>query len=301
MAPKRNQRGVTSSRNRSTRSSSKPISGAKPSNRSNRQQTSTARVTQGSGGRGTGNRGTGGRVTNASQRPVTPGSARVTGTPRPALPPGTRGGALATRPSSRPALPPSRPGGALAIRPRGGTPPRGPGVGAGLLTAAATPVVRAIGERAGTAFGNFLVRQYQKPKSDKRQNLPGGQSNKPKKPNVPASAYERLYHTGAGRSRYGLDKPQARPTTSRRSSSTSTGSGSTAPRRSSGPSRPSAPSRSSSSTRPSTPKPPMVSQTKGIGPVKSGEEYARKKGSLAETARELREMRKRSEERQKKK
>jgi hypothetical protein len=44
-----------------------------------------------------------------------------------------------------------------------------------------------------------------------------------------------------------------------------------------------------------------VAGTSGIGPVKSGAEYARARGSISETTRQLREMRKRSEERQKKK
>lgn len=85
MAPK-----VTSSSNRSKRSTNKPVTGAKPSNRANRQSVSTARVTQSGGGR-TGSA----RITNASQR--TAGSTRVTSSARPALPPGRRGGALAVR------------------------------------------------------------------------------------------------------------------------------------------------------------------------------------------------------------
>ena len=44
---------------------------------------------------------------------------------------------------------------------------------------------------------------------------------------------------------------------------------------------------------------PTVAQTSGIGPVKSGDEFARKKGSISESIREIREMRKRSKERQK--
>jgi hypothetical protein len=40
---------------------------------------------------------------------------------------------------------------------------------------------------------------------------------------------------------------------------------------------------------------PTVAQTSGIGPLKSGDEYARKKGSLREQARKLREMKARED------
>jgi hypothetical protein len=154
MAPK-----VTSSSNRSKRSSAKPVTKGQNPQRSNRQAVSNATVTKSGGGR----KGSA-RVTNDSQRKSDVGSimapprstrpspragGRVvvdesprlssrgalattttnkptvsrqsTGSSRPALPPGTRGGALATRstkPTSnngnaRPALPPGKKGGAV--------------------------------------------------------------------------------------------------------------------------------------------------------------------------------------------
>ena len=107
MAPR-----VTSSSNRNKRKSAKPVTRGENPQRSNRQGVSTARVTSGSNGKPTGG---GARVTNASQR-TSNGSARVTGSTRAALPPGTRGGALAVRPpAARPAAtrpPAARPGAA---------------------------------------------------------------------------------------------------------------------------------------------------------------------------------------------
>lgn len=86
MAPK-----VTSARDRSKGKAKTPVTSTK--GRGNRQSVSQANVTQG-GTRGSGTA----RVTNAAQRSNT-GSARVTGSTRPQLPPGRQGGALATRSS----------------------------------------------------------------------------------------------------------------------------------------------------------------------------------------------------------
>ncbi len=94
----------TSSRNRSTRRSNRPVTQGENPQRSNRQRTSNANVTQ--GGSRAGGRSPGGvRVTNSAQRTNT-GSARVTssGQSRPALPPGQRGGALARPVGSRSTL-----------------------------------------------------------------------------------------------------------------------------------------------------------------------------------------------------
>jgi len=127
---------------------------------------------------------------------------------------------------------------------------------------------------------------------------------KPKidKPNL----YENAYDTGASRSAYGLtDKPKPQPAASQSSTTTrsSTSTRSSAPARSTTPaSRPAA--RPTATTAPKSPRAtasPKPPGTRGIGPVKSGAEYVRAKGSMSETARQLREMRKRSEERQKKK
>ena len=96
MAPK-----VTSSSTRSSRKSAKPVTTAK--GRVNRSAASNATVSSGRGGSSPKPTN---RVTSASYRTST-GSARVTGTPRPALPPagGTGGSrrpaAAAARPNSR--------------------------------------------------------------------------------------------------------------------------------------------------------------------------------------------------------
>lgn len=78
-------RKVTSSSNRNKRGSTKPVTQGQNPQRSNRQAVSNATVSSGSNGKPP---ASGARVTNAAQRTST-GSARVTGTPRAALPPGT--------------------------------------------------------------------------------------------------------------------------------------------------------------------------------------------------------------------
>jgi len=87
----RKKRTTAADRSRNKGKGQSKVTGKTPTSRANRQKTSTAKVTR--SGQGSG-RGGGGRVTNASQRTST-GSARVTGTSRPALPPGKKGGPLA--------------------------------------------------------------------------------------------------------------------------------------------------------------------------------------------------------------
>jgi DNA polymerase-3 subunit gamma/tau len=87
MAPK-----VTSSSTRSSRKPANPTVVTTSKGRGNRSAVSNATVTSGRGGRPAQPTN---RVTNASNRTST-GSARVTGTPRPALPP--RGSTLGSRP-----------------------------------------------------------------------------------------------------------------------------------------------------------------------------------------------------------
>jgi len=104
--------------------------------------------------------------------------------------------------------------------------------------------------------------------------------------------------------------PKSKPPSKPKPPVAATPTRSSTPSRSSAPaSRPaaSAPARTPSrpaASRPSTPKPPSapsapkVAGTSGIGPVKSGAEYASKKGSIAESVRQLREMRAASSRRQ---
>ena len=142
------------------------------------------------------------------------------------------------------------------------------------------------------------------PSAGRRTNPKAATPSKPK-PNMdrPGLRYEKMTDTRAPRSAYGLKgAPPAKVTrASAPSRPTTPAAPARTPSRSSAPARPAAASRPAS--RPatsSTPKAPKVAETSGIGPVKSGTEYARKKGSISETTRQLREMRKRSEERQKK-
>jgi hypothetical protein len=325
MAPK-----ITSSSNRNKRSTKKPVTGAKPSNRANRQSTSTARVTQSGGGRGGG-----ARVTNASQR--TSGSARVTGSVRPALPPGRQGGAMVrqeTKPenprrtsarsrqatASRGTTGPNRVGqpagssnrmyGANRVNQAVGRAVASTRLGGVAKAAGRLALPVAIGAQIADVKGGFdkLAKHPFIQKMNKGGKAPSaGRRTNPKaakpasaKPNMdrPGLRYEKMTDTRAPRSAYGLkDKPEP-PTTPARS---------TAPSRSSAPARSTAPASRPAASRPSTPKSPSTSSapkvagTSGIGPVKSGAEYARAKGSISETTRQLREMRKRSEERQKKK
>lgn len=281
-------RKVTSSSNRNKRGSTKPVTQGQNPQRSNRQAVSNATVSSGSNGKPP---ASGARVTNAAQRTST-GSARVTGANQSALPPGQRGGQVTTRGSAmtpprsggapvRPvsvrdlgpnkpnqmgggstrSLPPGQGSGATPARPPGGT-PRLPGGGrapigmgglrGGLLYAAGSAAVDYLGLEGGKAIGGFIRDQYNKPKEDKRSNLPGGRSTS-SKPSRPASNYENLYDPRGGRGNYGLDKapPAAKlPTPVTRASSGTRSSGSGSSRSTS---RSSAPARSSTPTAPAKP------------------------------------------------
>lgn len=84
---------LTSARDRSKRRASKRPTSSKTRAQRSRASSNSSRVTQsGQGGRGA-------RVTSAARRAST-GSARVTTSTRPALPPGKKGGPLATKPES---------------------------------------------------------------------------------------------------------------------------------------------------------------------------------------------------------
>jgi len=123
--------------------------------------------------------------------------------------------------------------------------------------------------------------------SDPRSNLPGGRSKpKPVKPTrqgpaVPARLQQApKVPVLPAPVRTVAARPAARPST---------------------PVRPTTSSRRPAPKPPaasSAPKAPKVAQTSGIGPVKSGAEYASKKGSISESVRQLREMRAASVRRQ---
>jgi hypothetical protein len=217
---------------------------------------------------------------------------------RPALPPGRQGGPLATRPGTRPALPPGRPGGSLAIRPGG----RG-GAGA-ILTTAGMAGADVVGTAAGNAIGKFLYNQTKQSRNDPRRNTPGGRSTNPKaaKPK-PKLADIRGTSTSKfadlrGSSKPGgsapaaareLPKPTPKPTVTKAAAPSPRKVAPTPAKP-----KPKAPAKA----KPPAASKPTVAQTSGIGPVKSGDEYARKKGSLREQARKLREMQAESRKRQ---
>ena len=315
---------VTSSSNRSKRSTNKPVTKGQNPQRANRQAASKATVSQSGGGRGSG-----ARVTNASQR-TTSGSARVTGGARPALPPGRQGGAL-VRQETKPENPRRTSARSRqATASRGTTGPSRVGqpagsanrmYGANVVNSSVNRAVTQSNMRgalakgaAPTAIAGALLNTPAEIK--KLQALlkdPGGTirraSNEFLSGNAAKSVLGKEKNYTQGSAKAGPQPPKRKPpkppaasTTTRTSSRSSSTS---APART--PSRSSAPARSAAASRPasrpaasSTPKAPKVAETSGIGPVKSGDEYARKKGSISETTRQLREMRKRSEERQKK-
>jgi hypothetical protein len=211
------------------------------------------------------------------------------------------------KPSARLALPPGRPGGALAggalaLRPRA----LGSRVAVPLAIASQLADIKGGFERM--AKSPFIQKMGKggkpAPSAGRRTNPKAAKPAKPTKPKPnmdrPGLRYEKMTDTQASRSAYGLKDKPSKPkppaaTTSTRAS---------APSRSSTPSRSSAPASRPAASRPSTPKPssasstPKVAATSGIGPVKSGDEYARTKGSLREQARKLREMQAESRKRQ---
>lgn len=176
------------------------------------------------------------------------------------------------------------------------------GLKGGLIGLVGGAAAEYVGTKAGQALGT-AIRKAAEPKvtgtRTGRTGRGGTTADKPPaKMDRPNLRFEKMYDTGASRSAYGLkDKPTPQSTPTRQDATPPT-----RPQRSTAPSRPAA-SRPAATPKPkpeSAPKPPKVAETSGIGPVKEGAEYARKKGSISEKLRELREMRKRSEERQKK-
>jgi hypothetical protein len=319
MAPK-----VTSSSNRNKRGSKKPVTKGQNPQRANRQTASNATVSQ-SGG----SRGSGARVTNAAQR-TTSGSARVTGGARPALPPGRSGGALATRPptqSTRQANARAQ----LRDASRGSTGPNRVGQPAGSANrmyganvvnnsvnraVAATRLANLSKAAGGVALPAAIVAQamnvvggFQKlanhpflkgkggkptPSAGRRTNPNAAKPAKPKPQRQGPAVPARLANSPKPAN---LPKPTPKP----KPSSATTPTRSSAPARSSAAaSRPvaSRPAATPAKAKPPAASKPTVAQTSGIGPVKSGDEYARKKGSLREQARKLREMQAESRKRQ---
>ncbi len=315
---------VTGSRNRSTRSSSRPVTQGQNPQRSNRQSTSTARVTQ--GGQRAGGRSPGGvRVTNSSQRTTT-SSARVTGTSRPALPPGRQGGAI-VRQETKPENPRR-----TSARSRQTTSARG------------TTGPNRVGQPAGSAnrqFGaNVVNRSVNRAITQTRLANVGRVAGRVALPVAIAAqikdiqeGFKKLanhpFVTGRknytqGTTKAGPPAPKAKPPkapslptssslsssrSNRTSGGTSTSSstrssgGTTRSNRSSAPASTSRTSSASSRSSSSTSSTPRVTNTttSNIGPVKSGEEYGKllgKRKSLASQRDEIKKMIEESKKRQ---
>jgi hypothetical protein len=318
MAPK-----VTSSSNRNKRGSKKPVTKGQNPQRANRQTASNATVSQ-SGG----SRGSGARVTNAAQR-TTSGSARVTGGARPALPPGRSGGALATRPptqstrqanaraqlrdASRGSTGPNRVGqpagsanrmyGANVVnrsvnRAVAATRLAGLGKAVGkvaLPAAIATQAMDVVGGFQKLANHPFLKGKGGKPapSAGRRTNPKAAKPAKPKPQRQGPAVPARLANAPAA------PKPPKPPAATASTRASAPSRSSTPARSSAAASRPaSRPDATPAKAKPPAASKPTVAQTSGIGPVKSGDEYARTKGSLREQARRLREMQAESRKRQ---
>jgi hypothetical protein len=201
------------------------------------------------------------------------------------------------KPSARLALPPGRPGGALAggalaLRPRA----LGSRVAVPLAIASQLADIKGGFEKlANHPFMKKLGKGETAPSAGRRTNPKAAKPAKPTKPKPnmdrPGLRYEKMTDTQAPRSAYGLKDKPSKPKPPAATTSTR-------PARSSAPASRPAASRPSTPKRPSASSAPKVAATSGIGPVKSGDEYARTKGSLREQARRLREMQAESRKRQ---
>jgi hypothetical protein len=266
----RPNRSSTSTASVSTGSNGKPPArGARVTNASQRATTGSTRVTgtptaarpalpPSKGGAIV--RSPGGALT--APRSSGSGSSTLPGRPSAARLPGGTGGADTVRGSgvrtgrpgaARPGLPPAARPSAAATPAKGAstaTTRAATSAGRGLLGKLAVPL--AIGLQLADVAGGFgklaahPLLNKNKGKfdaGDRRTNLPGGGS-KPKR-GVTAANYENLYHTGAGRGNYGLDRkppaaPQLPPPDSAPRPSRSSGGSSSASR----------PARSAASTQP---------------------------------------------------
>lgn len=172
------------------------------------------------------------------------------------------------------------------------------GLKGGLIGLAGNELASAVGYKAGQAIGTAIRKSAEPKVTGSRTGRTGRYTTSDVGGNP---AKDGRYVPGSQQVKFNQAQPKPKPTpqsTPTRQDATTT----TRPQRSTAPSRPAA-SRPAATPKPkpeSAPKPPKVAETSGIGPVKEGAEYARKKGSISEKLRELREMRKRSEERQKK-
>jgi hypothetical protein len=333
MAPK-----VTSSSNRNKRGSKKPVTKGQNPQRANRQTASNATVSQSGGSRGSGARVTNAsqRTTSGSARvtggarPALPpgrrGGALVRqGNAKPENPRRTNArnrqataGRGTTGPGrvGQPAGSANRMFGANVVNNSVNRAIRdtrlaglGKAVGKVALPAAiaaqAKDVVDGFQKLANHPFINNRGKGSTPTPSAGRRTKPNAAKPKPKLADIRGTSKSQFADL-RGSSKPGSSAPAAarelpKPTPKPKPSSATTPTRSSAPARSSAAaSRPvaSRPAATPAKAKPPAASKPTVAQTSGIGPVKSGDEYARKKGSLREQARKLREMQAESRKRQ---
>ena len=212
-------------------------------------------------------------------------------TPKPTPKPAAKPKPPAAKPT-RPALPPGRPGGPLAIRPKVGLGSR-LAMGAAIVNQA-MDVGRGFQKLANHPFINNRGKGSTPTTSAGRRTNPNAAKPKPKLADIRGTSTSKFADL-RGSSKPGGSAPAAarelpKPTPKTKDATPSPRKVAPTPAKS----KPKAPAKA----KPPAASKPTVAQTSGIGPVKSGDEYARKKGSLREQARKLREMQAESRKRQ---
>lgn len=305
MAPKKK---VTSSSNRSKRSAKKPVTQGQNPQRANRQKANQAKVTSSNSGAKSN-----ARVTNAAQRATT-GTAKVTGTAQRALPPGRTGGAM-VRQETKPENPRRTAARSRqTAASRGTTGPNRVGqpagsanrmYGANVVNRSVNRAIRAsrlgaAGKILGRAAVPLAMVEEVRSMVDREKRMQALKKKGIQRRSNAAVLSEKSF---ASTQRFAVPKPKpskpkpsAASTTTRASTPSRTTSSRTA-----APSRTTAKPKAAVKAKPPVTSKPSAAQTSGIGPVSSGESYSRMKTSISEQLRELRAMRKASEERQKKK
>lgn len=320
MAP-RKKRTTSADRSRNKGKGAKKVTGKTPQSRANRQRTSTARVTQSGQGGGRG------RVTNASQRTST-GSARVTGKPQLALPPGKKGGSLVKPKSQTSRQAAARVKAAKAAKgTKGGTrvgQPAGSAnrmYGANVVNKAVNRATKAAKNARRLSVGrgglatlalmaaNKVQDRMLSPAARKRKreneirpltmaDMPGRSKGKPGPNKGPGRVRPTTPYYGPGGSPSGSGAGQARQRKPAGTSGvTSRKSGSSTKAR---PAAVAAPKKAATPKKTAPKK--KTSGVSGVGPVASGRTYSVQKTGksvMQQQADELRAMRKRSVERQK--
>ena len=215
-------------------------------------------------------------------------------TPKPTPKPAAKPKPPAAKPT-RPALPPGRPGGPLAIRPKVGLGSR-LAMGAAIVNQA-MDVGRGFQKLANHPFINNRGKGSKPTPSAGRRTNPNAAKPKPKLADIRGTSKSKFADL-RGSSKPGgsapaaareLPKPTPKPTVTKAAAPSPRKVAPTPAKP-----KPKAPAKA----KPPAASKPTVAQTSGIGPVKSGDEYARKKGSLREQARKLREMQAESRKRQ---